>query len=82
MFKRQFCLTCSNFFLLEATILENMERKGYDHEKCVTYATQSSGSPIKLKLRLYITLRILSGASYLDIIWYGVDVRSVSGIFR
>ncbi len=39
MFKPQFRLCYPNFFLLEATILENMERKGYDYEKHVTYAT-------------------------------------------
>jgi hypothetical protein len=36
---------------------------------------------VPLELRLYITLRILSGASYLDMIWYGVEVKSVPGIF-
>jgi hypothetical protein len=30
-----------------------------------------------LELRLYIKLRILSGASYLDMIWYMVEIRSV-----
>jgi len=50
MFKQQFCLTCSNFFLLEATILENMERKGYDYEKHASFATQSSGLPNLLEL--------------------------------
>ena len=34
-----------------------------------------------LELRLFITLRILSGASYLDMIWYAVDVNSVPAIF-
>jgi hypothetical protein len=47
----------------------------------VVYATQSSGSSITVELRLYITLRFLSGASYLNMIWYAVDVRSVPGIF-
>jgi hypothetical protein len=61
--------------------MENLERKGYDYEKHAMYATRSSGSPVPLELRLYITLRILSGASYLDMIWYGVEVKSVPGIF-
>jgi hypothetical protein len=30
-----------------------------------------------MDLRLYITLRILSGATYLDMIWYGVNVDHV-----
>jgi hypothetical protein len=61
--------------------MENMERNGYNHEKHNSFASRSSGSPILLVLRLYITLRILSGASYLDMNWYGVEVRSVPRIF-
>jgi hypothetical protein len=82
MFKRKFHMTRPDFFLLEATIMENMERNGYNHEKHNSFATRSSGSSISLELRLYITLRILSGASYLDMIWYGVEVRSVPGILE
>jgi len=81
MFRRQFRITRSDFTLLEATILENMEGKGYDSSRHACYAAQSSGSPISLELRLYITLQILSGASYLDMIWYGVEIRSVPGLF-
>jgi hypothetical protein len=39
---------------------------GYDDEKHFKFATLSSGSPVTLELGLFITLRILSGASYLD----------------
>jgi len=81
MFRRQFRVTRSDFLLLEATILESMERKGYDLARHACYAARSSGSPISLELRLYITLRILSGASYLDMIWYGVEIRSVPALF-
>jgi hypothetical protein len=28
-----------------------------------------------------VTLQILSGASYLDMIWYGVEIRSVPALF-
>jgi hypothetical protein len=81
MFRRQFRITHSDFTLLEATILENMEGKGYDSSRHACYAARSSGSPISLELRLYVMLRILSGASYLDMIWYGVEIRSVPGLF-
>ncbi len=53
MFKQQFRLSHPDFFLLEATIMENLERKGYDYEKHARYATRSSGSPMPLELRLY-----------------------------
>jgi hypothetical protein len=81
MFRRQFQVTRDDFSSLETAILENMGRNGYNVSRHVAYATQSSGSPITVELRLYMTLRILSGASYLDMIWYAVDVRSVPGIF-
>ena len=81
MFKRQFRLTRPDFFLLEQAIFENMSKKGYDLKKHYASATNSSGSPITLELRLYVTLRILSGASYLDMIWYGVEIRSAPVIF-
>jgi hypothetical protein len=43
-------------------------------------ATPQSG-PITLELKLCITLRLLAGASYLDMIWYGVQISSVQEIF-
>jgi len=45
-----------------------------------TRSTPKSG-PITMELKLAITLRILAGASYLDLIWYGVQVDSVHTIF-
>jgi hypothetical protein len=81
MFRRQFRVTRDDFSLLETTILENMGRNGYNVSRHVAYATRSSGSLITVELQLYIMLWILSGASYLDMIWYAVDVRSVPGIF-
>jgi hypothetical protein len=81
MFKRQFRLTREDFFLLERCIYDNMAKKGYDSKKHYDLATRSSGSPITLELRLYVTLRICSGASYLDMIWYQVDIKSVPDIF-
>jgi hypothetical protein len=36
---------------------------------------------VTLELRLFITLRILSGASYLAMIWYAGDVKAVPSIF-
>ena len=74
-------MTRDEVSLLETAILENMGRNGYNVSRHVAYATQSSGYPITVELRLYMTLRILSGASYLDMIWYAVDVRSVPRLF-
>jgi DDE superfamily endonuclease len=41
-------------------------------------ARNSSGSSISPEMRLMITLRILAGAKYLDMIWYRVDVDHVN----
>jgi len=78
--KRQFWLTHEDFYQLEKAILDNKFRQGYDLERHYKYASRSSGSPIKLELRLFITLRLLGGASYLDIIWYGVSLHSIPAL--
>jgi len=81
MFKRQFRLSREDFYEVESAILSNKVRHGYDLEQHYKYARLSSGSPISIELRLLITLRLLSGASYLDMIWYGVSLRSIPSIF-
>jgi hypothetical protein len=40
-------------------------------------AKNSSGSSISPEMMFLITLRILAGASYLDMIWYRVSVKYV-----
>jgi hypothetical protein len=81
MFDQQFRITRSDFLLLESAILDHMARNGYNFERHTMYATRISGLPISLELRLYVTLQIPSGASYLDMIWYGVEIRSVPALF-
>ena len=73
MFRRQFRLERIYFY--------------YVLEKCfpfldpeVRHAINSSGSAITAELKLAITLRILAGASYLDMIHYHVHVDSVQAI--
>ena len=69
------------FYLLESLILDHKSRNGYDYEQHIKYATQSSGSPITLELQLFITLCLCSGATYLDMIWYGVSLKSIREIY-
>jgi hypothetical protein len=54
---------------------------GYDLEQHHKYASLSSGSPISLELQLYITLRFLSGALFLDTVWYGVAINTIHSLF-
>jgi len=69
------------FYLLESLILDHKSRNGYDYEQHIKYATQSSGSPITLELQLFITLCSCSGATYLDMIWYGFSLKSIREIY-
>jgi hypothetical protein len=56
MFKRHFRLSCEDFYELEGAILSNKLRQGYALEQHYKYACLSSGSPISIELRLFITL--------------------------
>ena len=73
MFRRQFRLVREDFFYVLLKISVDLSR----NEK---QARNSSGSSITPELKLMITLRILAGASYLDMIHYRVHVDSVSSI--
>lgn len=68
MFRRQFRLHRSEFNALLALIEPKMQTN-------VIKAINSSGSTICPELRLLVTLRILAGASYLDMIWYCICVN-------
>jgi hypothetical protein len=81
MVKPQFCLTRQDFRYLHNKIIFYKFKNGYNQEQHHEYAYRSSGSPITLELRLYMTLRLLSGASYLDLIWYGCEINSIPLIF-
>jgi hypothetical protein len=78
MFRRQFRVNRELF----DSILSSVDAKYPITEISERMAILSSGSCICNRLRLYITLRILAGAQYLDMIWYGVNVDHVSDIFK
>ena len=70
MFRRQFRLCREDFgdvLRLIAPLIQRNEQQ----------AKNSSGSTICPEMRLMITLRILAGAKYLDMIWYRVSVDHV-----
>lgn len=70
MFKRQFRLCREDFGDLLSKIAPLIRRNEIK-------AQNSSGSTICPEMRLMITLRILAGAKYLDMIWYRVSVDHV-----
>ena len=73
MFRRQFRL-CREDFLWVVNKISTMLHVNNQQ------AINSSGSSISVDLMLMITLRILAGASYLDMIHYHVHVDSVNKI--
>ena len=74
MFTRQFRLCRQDFYVVLQKIKPIL---GKDVQK----AMNSSGSSVTPQLMLLITLRILAGASYLDMIHYHVHIDSVNKIF-
>ena len=73
MFQRQFRLCREDFNDILTSIAPLIERK----ERC---ARSSSGSSINPELRLYISLRILADARYLDMVHYRVNIDHVMDI--
>lgn len=73
MFNRQFRLCREDFYYVLSKIT-------IDLKKDSVKARNSSGSEISPQLMLMITLRILAGASYLDMIHYRVHIDSVAAI--
>lgn len=72
-FKKQFRLWRSDFNIILSKISPFLERNP-------TKARNSSGSSVTPELRLLVTLRILAGASYLDMEWYGICTDHVMSI--
>lgn len=87
LFQRQFRISKEDFFILCEkckSVYPGISTSGITNYRTAilqgTRSTPKSG-PITMELKLAITLRILAGASYLDLIWYGVQVDSVHTIF-
>lgn len=71
MFKRQFRLSRRAYNSLITKIYPALEGN-------VARAVASSGSAVSPELMLLITLRMLAGASYLDMIWFKVCIDHVT----
>lgn len=75
MFRRQFRLHRNDFYYVLLKISDDLKKNEQQ-------AKNSSGSSVPPYLMLLITLRMLAGASYLDMIHYNVHVDSVHKIVR
>lgn len=85
MFKRQFRMDRLSFFdLLEKIISIFPGTFGSGKENYCYSCRQGNnahGHHIPLQIKLCVTLRLLAGASYLDMIWYGVSMGHVETVF-
>jgi hypothetical protein len=86
-FYRQFRLPKEDFLILVEkckSIYPGKSKHGIENYKFAQrmgqVSTPNSG-PITMEIKLAVTLRLLAGASYLDMIWYGVQLDSVHPIF-
>jgi hypothetical protein len=87
MFKKQYRVSREIFF----DLVEKMKKAypGSSPDGLTNYSlaqTRSSASsankqPVTMELRLAITLRMLAGASYLDMCWYQVGMSTIHAIF-
>jgi hypothetical protein len=86
MFSRQFRMTRDLYFRLLRRIIFIYPGPHTEGEKNYQYSCRQGdnahGCHILLQIRLCITLRLLAGASYLDMIWYGVSIGYVESIFK
>ena len=87
LFYRQFGLTREDFFKLcercKAKYPGSSPNGFANYTLALIRGRASSGTsgPVTLELKLAVTLRLLRGASYLDMIWYGVQISTVHLIF-
>ena len=85
MFYRQFRMDREDFNNLLSLMIAGYPGSHSDGWSNYCFAKEKadrSYGHIPLELKLYITMRMLSGASYLDMIWYGVDINYVTTIFK
>jgi hypothetical protein len=70
-FYRQYRVTRAEFVAMRLSIAEHVRPRN------VAMANMSSGGIVPLDTKILVTLRILAGAKYLDMVWYGISVNHV-----
>jgi hypothetical protein len=85
MFYRQFRMFRAEFFELLQRMIDVFpgpyDTGHQNYEYSCQQGDNSWGAHIPLQIKLCVTLRILAGASYLDMIWYGCSVNHVEAFF-
>jgi hypothetical protein len=87
LFHRQFFIAKDDFFKLCETIKSNYPGthssgyQNYTFAQLQGYRSNPKSGPITMEIKLAITLRLIRGASALDMVWYGVQIQTVPIIF-
>ena len=88
MFSRQFRMKKGLFRRIVQSCKENYPGRSADgllnYRLAQTRSKASSGGnpPITMEIKLAITLRLLAGASALDMVWYGVCLPTIEPLFH
>lgn len=75
LFERMFRICREDFMNLRQSLIERGFRPRNE-----AMGVLSSGSCISLETRMFITLRLLAGAAYLDLVWYNVALNHVHNV--
>ena len=85
LFKKQFRMSRFFFNILIKQVISNYPGPFHDGQANLEYsykhAKRCAGSHIFIEIKLLVTLRLLAGASYLDMIWYGIDIKYSQVVF-
>ena len=79
LFYRQFRVVRADFYELLSKITESIGSANLRMKESL--AMRRYGVFVRLETKLCITLRLLAGASYLDMIWYGPSLSYTQKIF-
>ena len=88
LFYRQFRICKHDFFVICDKIKANYPGpfltgiENYNYAQRKGRNSNPFSGPIFMELKLAVTLRLVAGASELDMVWYGVQIQSVPFIFH
>jgi hypothetical protein len=71
LFKRAFRIGRTDFVALRESCKEHHRRRNKG------MAELSSGSMVQLETKMFVTLRTLAGAAYIDLLWYGLPINHI-----
>ena len=71
LFRRAFRIGRADFVALRESCKEHHRQRNKG------MAELSSGSMVQLETKMFVTLRTLAGAAYIDLLWYGLPINHI-----